>query len=127
LTILLRAAYVAPLLRSLARRSKLHELRQGRLLEIQDQVSTPEGKEEAMDKYIARGGRQATERHLEVFTARIMRGLADIDYFLNTPLGWREGTAVVWAGMRGAVTVAAAQTLPADTPQRPILVLIAFT
>jgi CPA1 family monovalent cation:H+ antiporter len=28
--------------------------------------------------------------------------------------------------MRGAVTVAAAQTLPADTPQRSVLVLIAF-
>lgn len=127
LTILVRAAYVAPLLGSLARRSKLHESRQGRLLEIQDQVSTPEGKEKAMDKYIARGGRPASDRHLEVFTARIMRSLADIDYFLSTPLGWRDGTAVVWAGMRGAVTVAAAQTLPADTPQRPMLVLIAFT
>jgi NhaP-type Na+/H+ or K+/H+ antiporter len=33
---------------------------------------------------------------------------------------------VVWAGMRGAVTVAAAQTLPDDTPQRSVLVLIAF-
>jgi monovalent cation/hydrogen antiporter len=36
------------------------------------------------------------------------------------------GTAVVWAGMRGAVTVAAAQTLPDDTPQRSVLVLIAY-
>lgn len=33
---------------------------------------------------------------------------------------------VVWAGMRGAVTVAAAQSLPADTPQRSVLILIAF-
>ena len=33
------------------------------------------------------------------------------------PLGWREGTTVVWAGMRGAVTVAAAQTLPDGTPE----------
>lgn len=54
------------------------------------------------------------------------QGLADIEYFLRQPLGWRDGTAVVWAGMRGAVTVAAAQTLPEDTPQRPVLVLIAF-
>ncbi len=33
---------------------------------------------------------------------------------------------VVWAGMRGAVTLAAAQTLPEDTPQRSLLILIAF-
>ncbi len=33
---------------------------------------------------------------------------------------------MVWAGMRGAVTLAAAQSLPADTPQRSLLVLIAF-
>ena len=33
---------------------------------------------------------------------------------------------LVWAGMRGAVTLAAAQSLPADTPQRSLLVLVAF-
>lgn len=57
---------------------------------------------------------------------RITRGLADIEYFLARPLGWREGVVVVWAGMRGAVTLAAVQTLPEDTPQRSLLVLIAF-
>ena len=56
-----------------------------------------------------------------------LRALADIDYLLREPLGWHEGAAVVWAGMRGAVTVAAAQTLPDDTPQRSVLVLVAFT
>jgi len=35
------------------------------------------------------------------------------------------GFMLVWAGMRGAVTVAAAQTLPEDTPQRSLLVLVA--
>ena len=54
------------------------------------------------------------------------RVLADIDYLLATPLGWREGGVLVWAGMRGAVTVAAAQTLPAETPDRAFLVLVAF-
>src|ERR1700710_1117198 len=64
---------------------------------------------------------------VEHFAARVRRRLADIDSSLAEPLGWREGTAVVWAGMRGAVTVAAAQTLPDDTPQRSVLVLIAYT
>ena len=33
---------------------------------------------------------------------------------------------LVWAGMRGAVTLAAAQTLPDETPHRSLLILIAF-
>src|SRR6478736_9639231 len=57
---------------------------------------------------------------------RIRRTLADVDYLAGAPLGWREGTVLVWAGMRGVVTLAAAQTLPYDTPQRSLLVLIAF-
>jgi monovalent cation/hydrogen antiporter len=32
-----------------------------------------------------------------------------------------------WAGMRGVVTLAAAQSLPEETPYRPQLILIAFT
>lgn len=61
--------------------------------------------------------------------ARLMfaRRRADIEYLLSEPMGWREGTVLVWAGMRGAVTLAAAQSLPPDTPQRSLLVLIAFT
>ena len=66
------------------------------------------------------------EAGVERFAARVRRGLADIDYFLAEPLGWREGVVIVWAGMRGAVTLAAAQTLPEDTPQRSLLILIAF-
>ena len=73
-----------------------------------------------------RAARTPSQRTLDQFTRRVTQGLADIEYFLRQPLGWRDGTAVVWAGMRGAVTVAAAQTLPDDTPQRPVLVLIAF-
>ena len=52
--------------------------------------------------------------------------MADIDYLAAQAFGWREGVVLVWAGMRGAVTLAAAQSLPADTPQRSLLVLIAF-
>ncbi len=70
----------------------------------------------------ARGNEDALER----FRTRVRRRVADIDYFLAEPLGWREGTVVVWAGMRGAITLAAAQTLPEDAPQRSLLILIAF-
>jgi CPA1 family monovalent cation:H+ antiporter len=92
---------------------------------LQERISTPEGRQRTLDRLNA-AGRKATERDLDRFAVRVTRGLADIQYLLRAPLGWREGTAVVWAGMRGAVTVAAAQTLPADTPQRSVLILIAF-
>jgi len=63
---------------------------------------------------------------MERFKIRVRRTVADIDYYLAAPLGWREGTIVIWAGMRGAVTLAAAQTLPEDTPSRSLLILVAF-
>ncbi|QAY70229.1 cation:proton antiporter [Xylanimonas protaetiae] len=121
LTILVRAAYVAPLLRSLSRRARRGALLQERMQGLQAQLATPEGQEHALTK--TRG----SQRRVEQFTRRVTQTLADIDYFRRQPLGWREGTAVVWAGMRGAVTVAAAQTLPPDTPHRALLVLVAFS
>ncbi len=41
-------------------------------------------------------------------------------------LSWPEAAIIAWAGMRGVVTLAAALTLPADTPLRPVLLLIAL-
>ncbi|MCJ1702348.1 sodium:proton antiporter [Rathayibacter sp. VKM Ac-2926] len=125
LTILVRAAYVAPLLGVLRSRGRLRERMRPRVEGLQEQMGTEEGREESL-KRISRGRRSPTARDLERFGTRLTRMLADMEYFVRAPLGWREGTAVVWAGMRGAVTVAAAQTLPEDTPQRSVLVLIAF-
>ena len=56
----------------------------------------------------------------------IDRRIADIDYLAAEHFGWREGMLLVWAGMRGAVTLAAAQSLPVDVPHRSLLILIAF-
>nr|WP_240894984.1 cation:proton antiporter [Kineococcus siccus] len=43
-------------------------------------------------------------------------------------LGWSRGVTVLvsWAGMRGVVTLAAAQLLPEDVPERDVLLLAAF-
>ncbi|ROS30586.1 sodium:proton antiporter [Cellulomonas sp. PhB150] len=62
---------------------------------------------------------------------RVTQRVADMDYLAAQPLRRREGAVLVWAGMRGAVTVAAAQSLPGGdgpgaTPQRALLILIAF-
>jgi len=40
---------------------------------------------------------------------------------------WQYTFVLGWAGMRGVVTLAAAFVIPADTPHREILLLIAFT
>ncbi|MDH6181397.1 NhaP-type Na+/H+ or K+/H+ antiporter [Microbacteriaceae bacterium SG_E_30_P1] len=42
-------------------------------------------------------------------------------------LGWRGGVILGWAGMRGVVTLAAAQSLPDTILHRDQLVLVAFT
>lgn len=125
LTVLVRAAYVAPLLGFLASRVRHSQQMQAQVLGMRERMDTPEGQQETFQE-VSHRKRPASERDLKRFAHRITRVLADIEYFLREPLGWREGTAVVWAGMRGAVTVAAAQTLPDDTPQRSVLVLIAF-
>ena len=39
---------------------------------------------------------------------------------------WQYPTVIAWAGMRGVVTLAAVFLLPADTPHRPALVMVAF-
>ncbi|MFT4233805.1 MAG: cation:proton antiporter [Microbacterium sp.] len=67
-------------------------------------------------------------RRLESGRTRVRRALADLDYYQASPLGWRHGAVIVWAGMRGVVTLAAAQTLPQgdDNPERALLVFVAF-
>ncbi|MCR6711179.1 MAG: cation:proton antiporter [Demequina sp.] len=62
----------------------------------------------------------------EQMRQRLTRLDADLSHMIEQPLGWREGTIIVWAGMRGVVTIAAAQTLPHTAPLRALLVLIAF-
>ena len=39
---------------------------------------------------------------------------------------WTTPVIIGWAGMRGVVTLAAVFLLPEDTPERPVLVLVAF-
>jgi len=54
-----------------------------------------------------------------------LRRIADADYRQREHIGKRVGIAILWSGMRGAVTIAAAQTLPWDFPFRSFLILLA--
>ncbi|WP_166997940.1 cation:proton antiporter [Paramicrobacterium fandaimingii] len=148
ITLLVRMAYVGVLLLASRRRTERHRDMRPRLDAAQkrldehtaDPAAFPGGPGAAQRRGPGRGrgsdvqrGQQGPQprgprgaRTLERFNARLRRMGADIDYFMSKPFGWREGSVVVWAGMRGAVTLAAAQTLPADTPHRSILILVAF-
>jgi len=72
------------------------------------------------------GDAQRGERRIAAGRSRIARMLSDLDYYQASPLGWKHGTVIVWAGMRGVVTLAAAQTLPRETPERALLIFVAF-
>ncbi|MEO6942734.1 MAG: sodium:proton antiporter [Terrimesophilobacter sp.] len=123
LTIVVRAAYIAPLLVALHRRARRGAQRKPRLIVVEEWLESP----------VPRVGRKGKERptptpaRIERAKTFTRRALFDLDYFVAAPLGWREGGILVWAGMRGAITLAAAQTLPADAPHRSLLVHIAFT
>jgi len=67
------------------------------------------------------------QRRIDNMRTRVTRALSDLDYYQASPLGWKHGTVIVWAGMRGVVTLAAAQTIPRTLEtDRPLLVFIAF-
>ncbi|PSL39255.1 sodium/proton antiporter (CPA1 family) [Labedella gwakjiensis] len=122
LTVLVRAAYLTPLLTILRGRRLRREQAKPRIEALNERLG--ESGEPAEWPF----GRRApmTDQRVRQTRTRLRRLLADMDYYVAEPLGWREGGVLVWAGMRGAVTLAAAQTLPSDTPNRSLLVLIAF-
>lgn len=125
LTVLVRAAYVAPLMLGLRARAGRGAQMKPRIADMQEQLAAPGAAERPLEGF-GRPGRTVPGARIERFRTRARRALADIDYFLAAPLDWRDGTIIVWAGMRGAVTLAAAQTLPEDAPHRSLLILIAF-
>ncbi|EPH03398.1 hypothetical protein HMPREF1531_01457 [Propionibacterium sp. oral taxon 192 str. F0372] len=59
-------------------------------------------------------------------TRRLQRRHADATFHATQGLGWRGGAVLAWSGMRGVVTLAAAQSLPWTMPHRSQLMLIAL-
>lgn len=121
--LLVRTAFVVPLL------AWLH-LSSSRIVQARGRVETMRTQLEQGQPIPGRGSGARRPLDRERLGQRIQSILASIDYLAASPLGPREGAVVIWAGLRGAVTVAAAQTLPLATdggpPQRSLLVLIAF-
>nr|WP_240929543.1 sodium:proton antiporter [Streptomyces coryli] len=110
----LRMVFVAPIVTGLRRR-------QGRAADLQPRL---ERLRTDFDELVRQG--RVGERKQRRLEHRITRAAATVQFELNETLGWRGGVVLAWAGMRGAITVAAAQTLPPETPLRSHLILIAF-
>ncbi|KQM40638.1 sodium:proton antiporter [Microbacterium sp. Leaf203] len=128
IVLLVRALYVTGLIAVQARRSRRHVRHQDRIEGAQQRLDRfEEAYREAPEQFgEGRADPARTERRIGWMRARISRTMADLDYYRDSPLTARHGTVIVWAGMRGVVTLAAAQTLPVDTPQRPLLIFVAF-
>lgn len=71
--------------------------------------------------------RQRFSRAFQNFRKRIDQQNNDLTAERDQALGWRDGVILGLSGMRGVVTVAAVQTIPAGAPMRDSLVLVAFT
>jgi NhaP-type Na+/H+ or K+/H+ antiporter len=67
------------------------------------------------------------ERRKRALTRMYARRQADLELERREGFGWKGATVLGWSGMRGVVTLAAAQSLPSSFAYREQLVLIAFT
>jgi monovalent cation/hydrogen antiporter len=59
-------------------------------------------------------------------TPHILRAIDRRPSQVARRIGWRPRLVSAWAGMRGAVSLAAALALPASTPQRDLVVFLTF-
>ena len=121
LVLVIRALYVGLLIISIRRRTNHAAMMQPRLEQIS---AAHEQRMAQLPEEFAQSERFA--ERLDQVRVRLRRERSKVNYLLRDPLGAKEGAIIAWAGMRGAVSVAAAQTLPEGTPSRSLLVLIAF-
>ena len=100
----LRFAFVAPMIAVMSR-----------------QQERARGKSQWFDEAFQRleGHPEVPEQRITKLRSMLTRRQADATFFSNEGIGKRGGFVIAWSGMRGVVTVAAAQTLPEDLPYRP--------
>lgn len=113
--ILLRAAFMVPLLVSLRAERRRATNRAARADQFLERI----------DGMVPHGERE--ERRLTAMRKRLGWQRTEWNALARDGLGWRGGLVLTWSGMRGVVTLAAAQSLPFDVPFRSQLILIAFT
>lgn len=130
IVMLTRTVYVSILVGVQSRRARRRLASRDRLESFHERIGAAGADPPAQPdrgRRAPREGETARRRwRIDLMRTRLTRMLADLDYYQASPLGWKHGTIIVWAGMRGVVTLAAAQTLPRETAERPLLVFVAF-
>jgi CPA1 family monovalent cation:H+ antiporter len=134
LAIILRGGFIAALISRLSHSSKKKIKRSKAIKDAPQDVEWKKREEIMMERRAQLKSRlknfdskQERKSHrVEYVSTLIQRYLADAEYLMRQPLGFKEGGLLIWGGMRGVVTLAAAQTLPLDTPHRSMMILIAF-
>jgi NhaP-type Na+/H+ or K+/H+ antiporter len=114
LLLLVRAVYVLVLLWSLVKDREDMRRSVPRLSRVRDYLASDESN-------------GLSDRRLRRIHQAVTRREADMHFYETERLDRRAGIVLVWAGMRGSVTLAAAQTLPTGFEQRELLILVAFT
>ncbi|MET1052305.1 MAG: sodium:proton antiporter [Mycetocola sp.] len=122
--IVVRILFVVPLI-ALLRREQRRAEGQGKQLDVV--LERLDQADSDADSEADSGAESTATRHRSRMRRLVTRKRADVDFLASEGLGWRGGAVLAWSGMRGVVTLAAAQSLPTDIPYRPQLILIAFT
>jgi CPA1 family monovalent cation:H+ antiporter len=132
LVIVVRTAMVAWSLWQLSRRRERSEPARERIGQIQAKIESGEvsplvipTNSGPMAKLVPGRPTATAEERLGRWQWMLARRKADLEYLASERLGWREGIIIVWAGMRGAITIAAAQSLPSSAPHRSLVILVA--
>ena len=113
--VVIRVLFIGPLLLVLRRRGDQAEERQSRFRAM-------------LERLRGRAERDPQLRRRQDRAERIFqRRQGDLKQLKAEGFGWRGGMILSWSGMRGVVTLAAAQSLPEEIPYRSQLILIAFT
>ncbi len=129
--VVLRVGMVSWSVWQLARRHQRAEAGRERIVHIQAKLDAGTAPREGFPKAQGPIPRQGSPREsagrdrLGQWQRMLDRRRADLDYLAAERLGWPEGSILVWAGMRGAITIAAAQTLPSEVPYRSLVILVA--
>lgn len=115
--VVIRFLFVGPLLLWLRRHNELRERSNRRFAAALERVRRRTNQDDRLRRRRARAEKIYNRRATDLTQVR------------EEGLGWKGGVILSWSGMRGVVTLAAAQSLPADGsfPYRPQLILVAFT
>ncbi|WP_111718873.1 sodium:proton antiporter [Homoserinimonas sp. OAct 916] len=120
LLLVIRVAFVVPLI-GVLRHDQRRAATIGQRLDVaMERLKRADSSERA-------GGRTMSDNQKARVHRFFTRKRADYKSLAAEGLGWRGGAVLAWSGMRGVVTLAAAQSLPHSIPYRSQLVLIAFT